>query len=274
VLCRNSTSRITYLGAVEDFAVSVEQSRLAVVTKRVLSRSASTQTVAYTANVIDLAGGRTATVDGPNRLLSTCGSILTNGIRERETKRDIATGQDVSFPPYIHFRCSADGREVFGLTDAGVSVQQSALYRGIPPLDRIAGAPEVNASFFNVSPDGSKVAFFGDSHPLCLWSRPVGVQCAKLATLTDPVSVNDFGEVLVSIGTGRGCVYRTAWDFSPADSPTGGDDECLAVGYWKPGMPSVAIVAPLGRTPQWISPKTADLLQRWSSREYERQKRR
>jgi len=70
------------------------------------------------------------------------------------------------------------------------------------------------------------------------------------------------------VGTGQGCFYKNYYDFSPQHSPgaTGEtQDECLGIGYWKPGLESIRIVEPLGRNPQWIRPETAELLRAWSA---------
>ena len=81
--------------------------------------------------------------------------------------------------------------------------------------------------------------------------------------MSDPVSVNDSGEVLAAAGTGKGCVYTTSYNFSPAKSPDAGDDECLGVGYWKPGLAAIVFLQDLGRNPQWLRPETAKLLVDW-----------
>jgi hypothetical protein len=66
--------------------------------------------------------------------------------------------------------------------------------------------------------------------------------------MSDPVSVNNSGEVLVATGTGQGCVYKTSADFSPAPNGDLGDDECLGIGYWKAGIKSIVIIKSIGGT--------------------------
>jgi hypothetical protein len=92
------------------------------------------------------------------------------------------------------------------------------------------------------------------------------VQCTEHASITDPVSINNSGEVLVATGTGRGCVYKSSYDFAAA--PHGGlaNDECLGIGYWKPGLKAIVFLRPIGRNPQWLSAETAALLLAWRAR--------
>jgi hypothetical protein len=253
VLCANKTTQITHRRDIESFAVSEERSSFAFANRGGKGRDA-----AYTSTVIDLKTGTSKKVEGVESLVSTCGGILPNQVATPTGIRDVVTGENVAFAPYVRFRCSADRRVVIGIT--------SGLYEGVPPSAKIAAMEDVDAYYFGVSPDGSKVAYYNDVRPLCVVSRPGMKQCVEHNTMSDPVSVNDAGEVLVANGTGRGCVYRTSFDFSPAASPTGGDDECLGVGYWKPGSKAIAFIVPLGRNPQWISPRMAASMIQWSGK--------
>jgi hypothetical protein len=253
VLCANKTTQITHRRDIESFAVSEERSSFAFANRGGKGRDA-----AYTTTVVDLKTGTGKKVEGVESLVSTCGGILPNQAATPTGIRDVVTGENVAFAPYVRFRCSADRRVVVGTKD-----QRSDLYEGVTPSAKIAAMEDVDAYYFGVSSDGSKVAYYNDVRPLCVVSRPGMKQCVEHNTMSDPVSVNDAGEVLVANGTGRGCVYRTSFDFSPAASPTGGDDECLGVGYWKPGMKSIAFIVPLGRNPQWISPRMAASMIQW-----------
>jgi len=253
VLCENKTTQITHLRKIESFAVSEERSSLAFSTATGAAR-------AYTTTVIDLKAGTSKRLDGIDAVVSTCGGILPNQNVPRTSTRDVVTGENLVFAPYIRFRCSTDRRVVAGIQD-----DRSGLYQGLPPV-KVAPFEDVDADYFGVSPDGSKTAYYNDVRPLCVLSRPGTKQCVEHNTMSDPVSVNDAGEVLVANGTGRGCNYRTSYDFSPASDPKGGDDECLGVGYWKPGLKAILFVAPLGRNPQWISPRMAAALIQWSRR--------
>jgi hypothetical protein len=140
------------------------------------------------------------------------------------------------------------------------------LYEGVPPTRKIASNGDFNREY-NISPDGSKIAYFTDVRPLCVLTRAGPARCVDHATVTDIVSVNDSGEVLVAAGTGQRCVYSAFYDFSPAPAGQHGDEECLGIGYWKPGLKSVVILQPIGRNPQWLSPATAALMRSWSASE-------
>jgi len=257
VLCEKKTTQVTHLRNIESFAVSEERSSFAFANSGAAS--------AYTTTVIDLKAGTSKKVEGIESVVSTCGGILPNQNRPRTSTRDVVTGEDLTFAPYVRFRCSADRRVVVGITkDGSTKDQRSDLYEGLPPSAKIAAFEDVDAYYFGVSPDGSRVAYYNDVRPLCVLTRLGTAQCVEHSTISDPVSVNDSGEVLVATGTGRGCVYRTSYDFSPAATRAGGDDECLGIGYWKPGMKAISFIVPLGRNPQWISPRIAASLIQWS----------
>ena len=156
---------------------------------------------------------------------------------------------------YNWFRCSSDGKIVVGtMKRAGAD-----LVGGVPPGTKIAIGGDFNVYQFDISPNGSKVAYYGDLHALCEFSLH-GTECADRGGMTDLPSVNDSGDVLVAVGTGQSCFFRTAYDFSTKASPGTTEDECLGIGYWKPGIKSVRIIQPLGRNPQWVKPQTAALL--------------
>jgi len=265
VLCANKTTQITHLHNIESFAVSEARMSFAFANSKATGRTQAGATLAYATTVIDLKTGNSKKVEGIDAVVSTCGGILPNQNAPRTSTRDVVTGEDLMLSPYVRFRCSADRRVVVGITkDGSAKDQWSDLYEGLPPSVKIAPFADVDSYYFGVSSDGSKVAYYNDVRPLCVVSRPGTTQCVEHSTISDPVSVNDAGEVLVATGTGRGCDYRTSYDFSPAKSPTGVDDECLGVGYWKPGRKAIAFLVPLGRNPQWISPAIAASLIQWS----------
>jgi hypothetical protein len=154
---------------------------------------------------------------------------------------------------------------VAGITsDGDKKSDRTDLYEGVPPSTRIAAAEDVHVHYFNVSPDGSRIAWFNDVRPLCVLSTPGQVQCADSSAKSDPVSVNNSGEVIAATGTGQGCFYRTPSNFSPPRSGERDNDECLGIGYWKGGLKSIVIIQSIGRNPQWISPQSAKLLSDWS----------
>lgn len=260
-VCQGRTTQITHRGDIEDFAVSAELSRLAYVTSQVISVEQFVATSQYTASVVNLKTGEIKKVEGVDGVVATCGAIMPNQIGARNRTLEVVTGADVGFEPYVRFRCSSDRRVVAGVTPTG------DLYEGVPPAVRLAGAADVYPHYFNVSPDGSKIAWFNDDRPLCVLARGGGMaECIEHSTIRDPVSVADSGEMLVATGTLHGCVYKTFYDFSPAPDGKFGDDECLGIGYWKPGMKSIVFLRPIGRNPQWLSPDVAGLLRRWAVR--------
>jgi hypothetical protein len=143
------------------------------------------------------------------------------------------------------------------------------LYEGNPPRTEIAAAERFDVYRFNVSPDGSRTVYYTDLRPLCVWPSSGPAQCvADHGTLADMPSVSDAGKVLVATGTGQECFYKSQYDFFPRRFRGATDDsrdECMGIGYWKPGLKSLDIIEPLGRSPQWINPATAALLRAWSA---------
>lgn len=258
------TIRITHRGDLEGFAVSDELLSLAYVTSRVIKRDATTTFRTATTTVVNLKTGDVKRVEDVDRIVSTCGGILPNVIGPEASTREVTNGEPVRFPPYIRFRCSSDRRVVVGITkDVSSHDEMTGLYEGVPPSTRIAAGVDVSFYYFNVSQDGSKIAWFNDARPLCVYSGPSSTQCVDHATMRDPVSVSNSGEVLVAAGTGRGCVYKTSYNFHPARFGRG-DDECLGIGYWKADLKSIVFIEPIGCNPQWLTPATVGLLVRWS----------
>jgi len=263
-VCHRKTIRITHRGDIEGFAVSDDLLGLAYVTSRVTKRDPTTTFRAATTTIVSLKTGDVKRVEDVGRIVSTCGGILPNEIGARTNTRELLFGEDVHLAPYVRFRCSSDRRVVAGIIKDGNSQQQmSSLYEGVPPSTKVAAAGDFRD--FNISPDGSKIAWFNDVRPLCVYSGPSSTQCVDHATITDPPSVNNSGEVLVAAGTGRGCVYTTSYNFRPARFGPG-DDECLGIGYWKPGLKSIVFMESVGRNPQWLARGTAELLAKWSSK--------
>ncbi|HEY6344442.1 MAG TPA: hypothetical protein VIY49_23360 [Bryobacteraceae bacterium] len=245
-VCQGKTTQVTHRGDIEHFAISDELASLAYVTG---GEGVGT--------VVNLKTGSSNRVEGVDGVVSTCGGILPIPVGASASIRDVVTGTELTFAPYLRFRCSADRRIVVGMT-------RHELYQGVPPVTKVAAAGEVHDLYFNISPDGSKVAWFNDVRPLCVASGSGAARCVEHETMSDPVSVNDAGEVLAAAGTGKGCVYKTSYNFSPAKSPDAGDDECLGIGYWKPGMEAIVFLKELGRNPQWLQPETGKLLVDWS----------
>jgi hypothetical protein len=269
VSCEGRTTQITHRGDVMGFAVSDEQLSFAYTTSRITKETATAAWVAHTTTLIDLKSGGSKPLAEVRGVVSTCGGIFPIGDARgiHSSARDLMTGDEVSFPPYIRFRCSSDRNSVVGTTKD----QGGDLYEGTSPITKIAAAERFDVYLFNLSPNGSKTAYWADLRALCVFSASSGrAQCmAKHGTLADMPSVNDSGEVLVAKGTGQECFYRSMYDFSPTPLPGATDedrDECLGIGYWKPGLESIEIIEPLGRNPQWLTPAAAELLRNWSAR--------
>lgn len=264
--CGGTLVQVTRRGGIDEFAVSNEQPSLAFVTSRVTSRTTDTAEVVVTATVVDLKTGRARPIvgqPGQTAVVGTCGGLfwITNPTREHSDTRDLATRDEIAAAPYTWFRCSSDRKTMAGALERS----GGGLYEGIPPQVKVSLAGSFSPYTFNLSPDGSKIAYFTDTQPLCLFSAPGPAECAVgLATIPDTPSVNNSGEVLVAVDTLEGCFYKTASDYAP--DPRGANGPCLGIGYWKPGLKSINVIEPLGRNPQWISPTTAALLRNWGAR--------
>ena len=246
VVCQGRTTQVTHKGDVEHFAASDEQSALAFISGG-----------AGAATFVHLKAGTTKRIPNVDEVVASCGGILPIPVGGTPSVRELATGEELSFAPYRRFRCSSDRKKIVGIASR-------ELYEGVPPATKVAPGTEVHDLYFNISPDGSKIVYYNDVKPLCVFTGAGSKQCVEHETMSDPVSVNDAGEVLAASGTGKGCVYKSAYNYTPAKAPDSGDDECLGVGYWKPGMQAIVFLQEIGRNPQWLRPETAALLVEWS----------
>jgi hypothetical protein len=268
VSCDGQRTQVTRRGDIDQLAVSDDLLSLGFVTSRITKRTAISADAAYTTTLIDLKSEKVKTRVGPNSVISTCGGIFwgIDETRQHSDTRNLVTGDQIATPPYNWFRCSADRRVVVGIAkDSG-----GALYEGVPPQIKIAPGGTRFGYTFNLSADGSKVVYATDSSPLCVFSSSGPTQCAAeeaMDTFRDVLSVNNTGEVLVATHTEQGCFYKSPSNFSPTRTPGAGQDACLGIGYWKPGLKTIEIIEPLGRNPQWISPTTAKLMREWAAHE-------
>lgn len=258
VVCAGSTTRITDRGDLDDFAVSDVNPTLAFAIRQNTGRAGSGAEAADITTLIDLRTGTRRQVAGENALVGTCGGIFrtTDPTRRRSGDIDLITGKNVR-SPYQWFRCSADRSVFFGAAGLG-----SDLYSG-SYSDRKAVAPGTALDMFNfnVSPDGSKVAYTRDAKPLCVSTRDGSRACTGGNVFSGDIpSVNNAGEVPVGSYTQAGCYYKSRADFQPPPKGREATDACLGVGYWKSGMSGLRVLEPLGRGPQWIDPATAKLL--------------
>ena len=246
VVCQGKTTQVTHRGDVQNFGVSEELSSLAYISGK-----------EGTATVVNLKTGVSKRLERADGAVSSCGGLLPVPLGATASTREMVTGEELTFRPYARFRCSSDRKVVAGIA-------QHELFTGVPPATKLAASGDVDDLYFNVSPDGSKIAWFNSVRPLCVAAPPAKAECVEHETMSDPVSVNNDGELLAASGTGRGCDYKTSFNYSPAKAANGGDDECLGVGYWKPGMPAIVFLQDIGRNPQWLHPETARLLIEWS----------
>jgi hypothetical protein len=266
VTCEGTRTQITRRGDVDQFAVSNEQSVLGYITSTMTGRNPATAVEVDKTTLVDLRSGIIRQLVGDNFLISTCGGLFWgyDAQRNHSGTRELITGTEVVAPPYIWFRCSSDRRVVVGTT----SESGGDLYEGVPPGRKIAVTGSFYPGTFNISPNGSEVAYFTDRSPVCVASSS-GMQCAdRPAALPNGPSVDDSGQVLFTVSTPQQCFYKTASNFSPerfTDATEGDADACLAIGCWRPGLKSVDVIEPLGRNPQWISPVIAKQLRGWAA---------
>jgi hypothetical protein len=267
VTCQGNTTQITRREDLRSFAISDEEAAFVYTTPQALKRSGRASWGGSTATVINLRTGGERKVDSTWRVEKTCGGIYTaSGVGRIPRRVDLAAGGELKFPPYDSFRCSSDRRIVAGFS----RTLGGGLYAGAPPRTKIADAKAAGATEFDVSPNGSKVAYFNSpSSPLCVANETGPVTCVDdTRSMADPPSVNDAGEVLVTAAAGipSGCGYKSSTWFMPGVVVPGGPgDECLAIGYWRPGLKEIELIERLGRMPQWIKPETAQLLRGWAA---------
>jgi hypothetical protein len=260
VVCGGKTVQVTHRGNIERFVVSDEPPSLAYTTSRITRRSATTTSSQFTTTIVNLASGAVNTVGGSRSVVSTCGGILPMEDAERSGSgtHDLLTGKEVMTGGYNWFRCSSDRKIVVGtMKQAGDDLRSDGI--------KVAPGGDFSVYQFDISPDGSHVAYYGDRHALCEFSFRNGTECADRGGTADLPSVNGSGGVLVAVGTGQGCYYKAPYDFSLRQTPGTTEDECLGIGYWKPGFKSIQIIQPLGRDPHWIEPQTAGLLEAWAT---------
>jgi hypothetical protein len=267
VTCGGETTRITRRADLKSYGVSDEKAVLAYSTEKTIKQTPEEAWKESTASVIDLATGAVKHVTGRRGLGSACGGIFTvHDAGTAPPMLDVVHGGELRYPPYGRFRCSADRKTVVGvLEDLGAD-----LYEGVPPATKIADGKAASRVSFDVSPDGSKVAYFNrdvlGAH-LCVRDRSGTAECADRSGDTDSPSVDDVGRVLVTIDTEETCYYKGSTYFVPGRLAGKSNDLCVGIGYWRPGLKTIELIEPLGRNPQWISPATAKLLRDWAARQ-------
>jgi len=186
-----------------------------------------------------------------------CGTILAigrqvylnSGPSQATYKTDnVLTGQPLSFPPYVAFGCSADGKTLVGFLDS----DRQALWTGLPPRRKIAEAGQDSIVFpYDISPDGQYVAynFAGGDNRLCVDKNGEHLGCVR--GWSAKISVSDWGGVLYDGGTGKTC----------------GGWECKGIFYWQAGNQIPDLLQAVGSHAQWITPEVATALRAWGSHE-------
>lgn len=262
VVCEGRKDQITHRRDVGSFAISDEQTAFAFLTDKTTKVSGPVGVVISTTTIIDLKSMRSSQLRGDNSLVNTCGGIfwMASPMRDRSDPRDLITGREIA-PPYKWFRCSSDRSVVVGTTDSS----GRDLYRGPSAQVKVAEPGAFSRWTFNISPDGHNIAYFTDTKPLCAVLGSGPAQCvAGSAVVPERPSINNSGEVLVTIETPDDCFYRSMTDFSPAPANRS-NDICIGIGYWNPAIKTIQLLEQLGRAPQWIAPATARLLRNWSA---------
>jgi hypothetical protein len=267
VSCQGRKEKVTDGGTVIGFAVARDGS--SVVLNRHKFRVQGEGSVEQTPDrveIISLEGDfPTRTLPGMrwHRLVPSCGTVLVFAPPQGSSAQDLLHGSRLCFEDYVHFRCSADRSVVAGVTAANREV----LKTGVPPQRQIVAAPPQHGRIlYDVSPNGRFVGYYWAGE-LCVSERDGGRTCIHFANSHDRLSVSDSGEIVLDVGTGETCYFRDMWHGSLEPLPGYDEgDECMGVGYWKPGERAPRILERLGRNPQWITPRAAEALFAWHSR--------
>jgi hypothetical protein len=258
VTCGKESGQITHRRDIERFAVSEERSYLAFLTSQITKRTATSADAVYTTTLVDLRSGKLSQTAGQafgdNTLVGTCGGIFRAAADSNEHSGtiDLITGAKIDMPPYRWFICSSDRRVVFG--SLGAHRGEGNLYEGIPPALKVPALAKYNLYTYNISPDGSKIAYETGSRPLCVLSSSGPPECAAESLGENfELSVNNAGEVLIE-------------ERDPKDGHIG-------IAYWKAGLESLEVIESYGDAPQWISPATAELLLKLSAQHDQKEAR-
>jgi hypothetical protein len=262
ISCGEETFKATDRRAIESFAISDKTPALAYVVSRKTHVDQLVTTTSSTLTLVDLSSGKIIEEDGPDSVVSTCGGIFstTDSSRQRSSSHDFAHNTDLNVGPYIWFRCSDNRATIVGT----IQVKGADLLEGVPPRRKVTDAKSFGVRLFNISSDGTSVVFARNGSSLCVATHLVPVVCTEASgSWPDGPSVNNSGEVLVTISTDAECFYRSQSDFSPSRAgglKSEGRDACLGIGYWAPGTKTILLLEAIGRNPQWIDAASAKLL--------------
>ena len=264
--CNGRLRQITFTGDVLSFSIDDGGQFLATTHIRDWKNVSGGAAMVKVAN---LETGVLREVPNTGVVIPSCGTLVLLNYRTREFEsHDLEQSPLVLLgAPLSSVRCSSDRSVVVGQLPGRPRGYPQQLFRH-PDLERSVGTsgPEE----FNISPDGLHVAYYGSELCLRVLAESAAL-CADVGTnMNDTPSVKNGGEVLVGFGDyeGRGCFYKTPTNFDTRKLPGRpfGEDACVSIGYWHPGLTRIQTLEPIGRNPQWISESTALKIRIWGER--------
>jgi hypothetical protein len=267
VECQGRQGVLTNANNIRAFAVSAETLSLLYTTDSIIDQRSNVSTVRSEATIVDLRTFTTKMVKEAVGAVATCGGLyIANGETALAIATDLFGGIKLPVTPFVRFRCSSDRSTIIGV----VSRSDSDLYRRSGTgTERLLPGDRFDSRAFNMSPDGSQIVFRDKKDRLCVMALAGNIRCIEQqGSLVDVPSVINSGDVLVAVGTERECVYRSPFNFHPIErsrSTEGDQDECLGIALWRSSSTSLQLVAPIGRSPQWITPVLAERLLAWSA---------
>ncbi len=250
ISCEGKEELITKAQGVWDFAVAADGSALALRRERGKQKGFDVNhrpidVPHFEIEVVSLKPGferHWSPVEGHASLYPYCGAILAVArhmypgsggplnLKVTYSTYNVLTGQPVSFPPYVTFGCSADGKTVVGNLDS----YGRALWAGLPPRQRIAQAGQYGIITYGISPNGQYVAWqVMEGIRLCVDKNGESLGCVPCSSSTEKISVSDWGGVLYNGGTGETC----------------GGWECTGIFYWRPETRGPIYYKLMGRRP-------------------------
>jgi hypothetical protein len=192
-------------------------------------------------------------------LVSSCGTVLLD-------RRDVFSGRSFKVPHYRHFRCSDDAKIVIGLNPRDGSLIQA----GRPPKVAVHGGRAIIQ--YDISPDGGYLAYL-TTHEVCSGKMGTVAECMPVHEPLVHIAVSNRGEVAFDTIVTKGCDVHAPAGTIPANDYSGSEPtRCSAVGYWKPGLPTIRILAYQARNAWWITTQTASALVKWGTGPYPAQK--
>lgn len=255
--CGSKEIRVTTTQDVTDFAVEKDGRYLAVERQHMLRRTKNTTFIDCSTSLYDLSSSRAIreTQHLCGQLYATCGTILLE--TRNKGVHDLVAGTQMTAAGYKRFVCSGNRSVVAGWpgeSDKDLLVGQGSSRK----LAAVAGDASVN--------DAGQIAYWTESsnaNSVCVATRSNNPVCLNEADAFGRISISESGEVLFNTHTEGSCWYRKG-RVVRAQSPGGGDDQCLGIALWRPGSTKV-IVRDLVRRPQWLSVSAAAAVRRCST---------